>query len=375
MYAIGHSFMSNWATIAIHRGRVLVGYLESGRGQAPVGSGLSEKYDILSAFPIHKQELDVHKQTTAPTRRLWIMTAKQRSELLRYIILAIASAIMAIDYRTFVEWGALYPGGAAGLAILVQRLAQMATDAAGLKCTVPFGPINLALNAIPVWIGFKYIGKRFTLQSLYVIFLSGFLADLVPVDAIASIIAPEDLAHLKADPFLMSLFGGIIFGFAISLCLRCNATSGGLDFIAIYLSERKGRETWNLVLAVNAAILVCAGFFFGWRGALYSIVYQFVYLQVIHLMYRTYQYQTLFIVTRDASRICEAIYRVSHHGATVLDAKGGHLGEERKVVMSVVSADNTPHIYALCKSIDPEAFINTVSTSRVIGRFYLKPRD
>lgn len=30
MYAIGHNFMSNWATIAIHRGRVLVGYLESG---------------------------------------------------------------------------------------------------------------------------------------------------------------------------------------------------------------------------------------------------------------------------------------------------------------------------------------------------------
>lgn len=300
---------------------------------------------------------------------------KIRLEIARYAVLAIASAIMAIDYRTFVDWGGLYPGGAAGAAILVQRLIQMAVDHFGVSFSVPFGPINLLLNAIPVWIGFKYIGTRFTLQSLYVIFLSGFLTDLVPMDLITSMIDPTDLAHLQADPFLMSLFGGIVFGFAIALCLRWNATSGGTDFIAIYLSEKKGQETWNLILGLNAAILICAGFMFGWRGALYSIIYQFVYIQVIHLMYRTYQYQTLLIVTTKPSKICEAIYRFSHHGATVIEGKGGFKGETRQVVMSVVAADETPQIYALCKTMDPNAFINTLSTSRVIGRFYLRPRE
>lgn len=303
------------------------------------------------------------------------MKNKIQTEVIRYVVLAIASAIMAVDYRTFVEWGGLYPGGAAGVALLVQRVGQSIIDAIGWNYTVPFGPINLILNAIPVWIGFRYIGKRFTLQSLYVIFLSGFLTDVVPVDAIKSFIPPDDLARLMADPFLMSLFGGIIFGFGISLCLRCNATSGGMDFIAIYLSEKKGRETWNIVLAFNAMILILGGFRFGWTGSLYSIIYQFIYLQVIHLMYRTYQYQTLLIVTTHASKICEAIYRISHHGATVLEGRGGYKGEARQVVMSVVAADDTPHIFALCKSIDPEAFINTISTSRVIGRFYLRPRN
>ncbi len=303
------------------------------------------------------------------------MKTKIQAEITRYLVLAVASAIMALDYRTFVEWGELYPGGAAGVAILVQRVMQSIVDAFGGSYQVPFGPINLILNAIPVWIGFKYIGKRFTLQSLYVIFLSGFLTDLVPVDAITSAIPADDLARLKSDPVITSLFGGIVFGFAISLCLRCNATSGGLDFIAIYLSEKKGRETWNLILAFNAAILLLGGFKFGWTGSLYSIVYQFVYLQVIHLMYRTYQYQTLLIVTTRAAKICEAIYRISHHGATVMDARGGFKGDARQIVMSVVAADDTPHIYTLCKGIDPDAFIDTISTSRVIGRFYLRPRN
>ena len=298
-----------------------------------------------------------------------------KQTILAYLILTFASLVMAIDYRTFVEWGKLYPGGAVGLAMLVQRLSQDFVNVCGWNVTVPFSPINIVLNAIPVWIGFKYIGKRFTLQSLYVIFMSGFLADIIPIDVITSAIPAKDLLHFQSDPFLTSLFGGIVFGFGIALCLRCNATSGGTDFIAIYLSEKKGRETWNLILALNAAILLAGGFKFGWTGALYSIVYQFVYLQVVHLMYRTYQYQTLIIITTRPAKVCEAIYRISHHGATVIDGKGGFKGESKSVVMSVVAADDTPHIYALCKTIDPDAFINTISTSRIIGRFYLRPRD
>ena len=199
--------------------------------------------------------------------------------------------------------------------------------------------------------------------------------DLVPVDAISAAIPAEDLLQLQSDPFLMSLFGGIVFGFGIALCLRCNATSGGTDFIAIYLSEKKGQETWNLILAFNALVLLAGGFKSGWTSALYSIIYQFVYIQVVHLMYRTYQYQTLIIVTTQPKKVCEAIYRISHHGATVINAKGAFKGEDKSVVMSVVAADDTTRIYAICKSLDSEAFINTISTSRVIGRFYLRPRD
>lgn len=33
------------------------------------------------------------------------------------------------------------------------------------------------------------------------------------------------------------------------------------------------------------------------------------------------------------------------------------------------------YIYSVCKKIDPNAFINTMSTSRVIGCFYLRPVD
>jgi uncharacterized membrane-anchored protein YitT (DUF2179 family) len=303
------------------------------------------------------------------------MGAKGRETVARAAVLVVASFLMALNYRTFVEWGGLYPAGAAGLSLLVQRIAQRFVDMAGIDWTVPFSLINLTLNALPVWIGFAFIGKRFTLWSVLVIVLSAVFTDVIPADAMTSFISEGDLVRLKTDPFVTSLFGGIVFGFSMALCLRWNATTGGTDFIAIYLSERKGRETWNLILAFNAVVLLCAGFVFGWSGALYSIIYQFVSTQVVHLMYRTYQYQTLIIVTSRPERICKAIYRLSHHGATVIGARGSFTGQETSIVYSVVAADDTARIYAICKGIDPDAFINTVSTSRVIGRFYLRPRE
>ena len=155
----------------------------------------------------------------------------------RLVVLALASLLMAVNYRTFVEWGGLYPAGATGLSMLLQRVLQRLSDAAGFGWTVPFSLINFALNAIPVWIGFRFIGRRFTLYSLYVIFLTGFFTDIMPVDALTSFVPANDLMRLKTDPFVTSLFGGVSFGFGMALCLRWNATTGGTDFIAIYLSE------------------------------------------------------------------------------------------------------------------------------------------
>ena len=49
----------------------------------------------------------------------------------------------------FCKTGRAKVAGATGLSMLVQRLAQRFADASGLGWTVPFSPINLALNAIP----------------------------------------------------------------------------------------------------------------------------------------------------------------------------------------------------------------------------------
>ena len=276
----------------------------------------------------------------------------------RIVVICLASLLMAVNIKSFVRTGGLYPGGATGLTILIQRIAQMFW-----KVELPYTLVNVLLNALPIYIGFRYIGKKFTLDSCLMIFLTGIFTDMVPG------------YKITYDLLLISIFGGMINGFVISVCFAMNATTGGTDFIAIYLSEKKGVESFNLVLGLNVIILSAAGLLFGWDKALYSIIFQYASTQVLHALYKKYQRLTVFVVTNKPQEISDAIFRVSHHGATILEGEGSYGHCERNVVYSVVSYAETKKVMNAIRETDPEAFVNAIRTEQLSGRFYQKPAE
>ena len=279
-------------------------------------------------------------------------------EALRILILVLAAVILALNIKTFVRAGGLFPGGATGLTLLIQRAFEKY-----LGIRIPYTVVNLILNAIPIYIGFRYIGKKFTGFSCLVIVLTNILTD--------------NLAgfEVTSDPLLVSVFGGIVNAFAMSLCFQQGATTGGTDFIGIFLSQKRGHDCFNVILGLNACILITAGFMFGWDKALYSIIFQFVSTQVLHVTYRTYQQETLLIVTDKPETICSAISDRVGHGATVIEGRGAFGGEDRSIVYSVISrADHGPVMRSV-EIIDPKAFTNIIKTEELSGRFYSRPYD
>ena len=278
--------------------------------------------------------------------------------LLRLILVSFASLVMAMNIRTFVHTGGLIPGGASGLTLLIQEVFKKY-----FAITIPYTPINLIINAIPVYIGFRFIGKKFTLLSCWVIVLTSILTDMLPPYVITR------------DTLLISVFGGLIHGLAISLCLLADSTSGGTDFISIFLSERRGVDSFNITLIVNACILGAAGLLFDWSKALYSIIFQYAATAAIRILYRKYQKATLFVVTNKPREVCEAIAKISNHGATVLEGEGAYEHCERYVVYSVVSSAESGRVSSVVREVDSEAFVNVMKTERVNGRFYQRPAD
>ena len=232
-----------------------------------------------------------------------------------------------------------------------------------LHISVPYTAINLLLNAFPIYIGFRFIGKKFTLYSCLMIILTSVLTDVIPAYAITY------------DTLLISVFGGMINGFVISMCLLMNATTGGTDFISIYLSSKRGVDSWNLVLGLNVIILCMAGLLFGWEKALYSIIFQYASTQVLHVLYKKYQKQTLFIVTNKTKEVCSAIYTLSNHGATILEGEGSYEHHERHIVYSVVSEEECRKVIRAVKEIDPASFVNVIKTAELSGRFYQRPNE
>ena len=278
----------------------------------------------------------------------------------RFLIVSIAAALMAVNIKTFVQAGGLLPGGFTGITLLLQ---EIFIKFAGIK--IPFTVFYWGLNLVPAIICFKYVGKWFTLLSIWMIILSGILTDLIP----------DITVIMTDDTILCSIFGGLLNGFAITLCLLAGATSGGTDFISIYISEKTGRSIWNMILIFNVAVLGIFGLLFGWERALYSIVFQFATTQLLNALYKRYQKSTLFIISDHTDELIKVIRDVTGHDATLFTGVGCYKGAERKMLYTVISSDEEFKLVRSIKEADPGAFVNSLQTKMLKGNFIMKKQD
>lgn len=288
-----------------------------------------------------------------------IKNSPLREAGLRMLVIMVYSVIVALNFKSFVQAGDLFPGGFTGLTRLLQRCAQEYWH-----ITLPFAPLNLLFNAIPAAVSLKLIGKRFTMYSCLAIVFSSFFTDMIPA------------VPVTEDILLICVFGGLVNGFAISLCLQVRITSGGTDFIAIALAERKNINAWNYIFCGNVVMLMVAGALFGWDRALYSIIFQFTSTQVVRMMDPDGRRMTLFIVTgrEKAGGVCAQI-QDTRHTATLIEGVGLYNGEPCVMIYSVVGSNQLRRLTRKVKQADPQAFVNVIRTEKLMGNFYRDPRD
>ena len=259
----------------------------------------------------------------------------------RRIVLSILSGVVvSLNLQSFVHTGGLFPGGIAGFTVLVQETAQKFWSV-----TVPYGRLYLILNLFPILLAIFKIGRKFPIYTI------------------------------TSDMLLIAVFGGVINGAAICLALAGGATTGGTDFIAIFLSERFGVDGFQCILIFNAVLLTTAGLLFGWEKALYSLIFQFASTQVIRFLNNRYKKNTLFIVTDHPKEIEACLNRDVRHGVTEMHVVGAYQGADRTMLYTVISNSELKMVLRDLHDVDPGAFINVMKTEQVSGRFYIKPND
>ncbi|MBR2775759.1 MAG: YitT family protein [Firmicutes bacterium] len=284
--------------------------------------------------------------------------SKAKKTIIKFLLLTLAAGIFAFNLKSFIRTGNLIPGGFSGITVLVQQIGRQF-----FGVEIPYSLVYLPLNVIPAYIGLRYIGKRFTFESFYVVVLSSILTDIIPNITITY------------EPILIALFAGIVGGIASVICLTAGASGGGTDFISIFLSEKKGIDAWGYILAGNIVLLVIGGLLFDFDRALYSIIYQYVITTMLGTYYKRYQQDTLLVVTSKPQEVLEKIYELTHHDGTIITGEGGYSGENKKIIYSVIGRDQSDKVINAIKEMDEGAFTNVIKTEQVNGRFYMTPKN
>ena len=65
----------------------------------------------------------------------------------------------------------------------------------------------------------------------------------------------------------------------------------------------------------------------------------------------------------------------THHGATLFKGEGLYEQAERSMLYSVVSRAEARALVKKVREADPTAFVNSIRTQSLSGRFYQRPND
>ncbi len=258
--------------------------------------------------------------------------------------------LYALMVKLFLLPAGLVTGGTTGLALIAEKL-----------WNVPISGFVFVFNVVMLIIGWVVLGKAFALTTiassvLYPLFLE--ICNLLLGDLV-----------LTQDPMLCTVFFGVGIGVALGIVIRSGASTGGMDIPPLVLNKFFRLPVSVGLYTFDFCILLAQLFFSPAENVLYGIVMTLLYSIVIDKMLLLGQSRTeLKIVSAKSEQITQAIMSQVDRGVTLLHGRGGYLGNETELVLTVISNRELVKVERLVHQIDPECFMVVSRVSEVRGR-------
>jgi uncharacterized membrane-anchored protein YitT (DUF2179 family) len=218
------------------------------------------------------------------------------------------------------------------------------------------------IGNIPLFVlGWRFLGGRqFAARTAFAIVTYSMFTDLLLQ---TSIFTPNGAAthlinDLQGDIFLNALYGAIVSGIGYGLVYRARGTSGGSDILARILNHYRSIPMTQSYLMVDTAVILGAGFVFGWKAALYALIALYVSGLVAETTLEGGgTVRTAIIVTKEPETISNRVLDELERGVTLLEGTGAYTGTERPVLYCVISRAEVATLKAIVQEEDPHAFM------------------
>lgn len=271
------------------------------------------------------------------------------------LLIVCSSLLQTFVLQTFMAPSDLLSSGFTGMAILISKI----TGLFGFGFSTSLGILALNIPAALFCAG--KISKRFVFLSCLQFSLTSLFLDIF------------DFQHLFDDITLNVLFGGFFYGIATVIALKTDGSTGGTDFIAMYVSDKMHRSIWDFVFGFNVIVLLIFGSMFGWIHAGYSILFQLISTKTISSFYHRYSQILVEITTQHPEEVAEAFKKEFRHGMSVIPAYGAYSQANYFLCRSIVSSYEEHQVLDCIRQVDPRVLLYTQKVAHFYGNFYRKP--
>lgn len=274
-----------------------------------------------------------------------------KSKLKNFSLLTISTLIMAVGIYFFKFANNFTFGGITGIAVLVAKFLPISAS-----------DFSFVVNILLLIIGWIVLGKSFAEKTAYsTILLSVSLPLLERIYPMSHPLTNEPLLELIFAILLPALGSAILF--------NIGASSGGTDVIAMILKKYTSIDIGK-GLMISDLIFTLAGFLvFNVKTGLYSLFGLIMRSALIDNFIESFNRSKYFhVVTSNATCICDFIQNDLQRGATIVNATGAFTGDDKYIILTVLSPSQAVKLRNFIKEQDPKAFLLVSNTSEIIGK-------
>lgn len=279
-----------------------------------------------------------------------------KGKLLRIGTIILGNVFVAFAVSTMVLENQLISGGVTGLGIVTNHYT-------GINISLIVGIINVLLFLL----GLFFIGKKFALSTLISTFAFPVLLEFFNTNAI--------FHNYCQDTLLAVVLAGCLVGIGVGLMIRSDASSGGMDIIAIILNRKLGIPVFIMVNVFDFIILCMQATFSNPTKILYSIVLVFVTSFMLNKTLTKGSKMVQLVVISDCHEmIKKMIIEEADAGVTSLYSQKGFNETDTKTLLTIIPPVKLTKIKEQIKLIDPVAFMVVATVDEVSGRGYTLER-
>ena len=288
-----------------------------------------------------------------------------KGKLLRIGTIILGNVFVAFAVSTLVLENQLISGGVTGLGIVTNHYT-------GINISLIVGIINVLLFLL----GLFFIGKKFAdkvhfelswLSTLISTFVFPVLLEFFNTNAI--------FHNYCQDTLLAVVLAGCLVGIGVGLMIRSDASSGGMDIIAIILNRKLGIPVFIMVNVFDFIILCMQATFSNPTKILYSIVLVFVTSFMLNKTLTKGSKMVQLVVISDCHEmIKKMIIEEADAGVTSLYSQKGFNETDTKTLLTIIPPVKLTKIKEQIKLIDPVAFMVVATVDEVSGRGYTLER-
>ena len=266
------------------------------------------------------------------------------------LMVILGNLLYTLTVKLFLLPANLISCGTTGIALVVNHFAN-----------IPMSAFILVFNMVMLAVGWLCLGRKFAMTTilssvLYPVFLellNRMLGDMVITENI----------------LLNVLFAGMGLGGSLGIVIRAGASTGGMDIPPLVLKKYFHIPVSVSLWVFDFCIMLTQMSFHPAEDLLYGVLLLIVIsVSLNKVMLLGTSRTEVKIISEKSDAIRQAILSQVDRGCTLLHGKGGYLGRETEVIMSVISNHELPKIERLARTIDPNCFMIISQVTEVWGR-------